>query len=448
MRSLADSSGTSSPGARRTLEMALRLAALVLVAIALWLELRPERAAHQAVERAGGDGVAEALARWTADPEAEHVHAALDGVPADTVRDWLRALRGAGSVVSWSAPELHALALAVEPRADPTAPVRLLAAAPAGSEVAFADGAGSLGQSEARGGGASVVVGAVAGVARATVGGVAAYAAVPAPLELRPVLVIGQAGWESGFVTSALEERGWRVVARLAVAPGVQVTQGTVRAIDTASFSAVVALDSTASSQASAIARYVRSGGGLVLGTEAAAIPALASLAPGRLAAAERADASLLASGEPRRGLPLHPVTARGDAIALERRGPSIAVAARRVGAGRVVLLGYEETWRWRMAGAEGAPEAHRAWWSGLVAAAAYAPRREPSDTLRPPPGRALDDAPVARLIAALGPPVVDVQDVTSAGSPGERGAPPWIFPLVAVLLLAEWALRRLRGAR
>ncbi|HEX5581349.1 MAG TPA: hypothetical protein VFX39_07225, partial [Gemmatimonadaceae bacterium] len=165
-----------SSGARRTLELALRGLAMALVLVALWLELRPTDGEASAVERAGGAGVVDALARWSADPGARRLHAALDGVPTDSVRDWLRALRGAGSEVTWSAPALAAVALAAEPVADPAAPVRLLAAAPTASTVEFADGAGALGTARASGGGASVVVGAVASVARAMAGGVSASA--------------------------------------------------------------------------------------------------------------------------------------------------------------------------------------------------------------------------------------------------------------------------------
>ncbi len=442
MRSLAE----RPRGARRALEVVLRAAAFALLALALWLELRPAGSDADGVRRAAGAEMAEALGRWSADPDARRLHAAFEAMPADTTRDWLRALRGAGAEVGWSAPELPAVAIAAEPIADPVAPVRLLGAAPHGSELAFADAVASLGSSVAAGGGASATVGAVAGHATATVNGVTATAPAPAPLELRPVLVVGRAGWESGFVATALEERGWRLVTRMSVAPGVQVTQGSLGAIDTSTFAAVVALDSSAAPLATAIARYVRSGGGLVLGAEASTLPALEPLAAGRLAATERGDADLLVTGEPRRGLPLRPVALRTDAVSLERRGASVAVAARRVGAGRVVQLGYDETWRWRMAGADGAPGEHRAWWSGLVAAAAYAPA---TDTAADDGERALDDAPVARLIAALGPPSRHVTEAASDGG-GERGngAPAWIFPLVALLLLVEWASRRLRGAR
>ena len=101
-------------------------------------------------------------------------------------------------------------------------------------------------------------------------------------LALKPVLVLGAAGWESKFTIAALEERGWRVASRVRVAPNVDVTQGPLGAIDTARYSAVIALDSTAASSATAIARYAREGGGvdprwqLLL-----ALVACSSIAPG-----------------------------------------------------------------------------------------------------------------------------------------------------------------------
>src|SRR5690606_21527227 len=123
--------------------------------------------------------------------------------------------------------------------------------------------------------------------------------------------------------------------------------------------------------------------------------------------------------------------------------GDRVAVAARRVGAGRVVQLGYEETWRWRMTGPDGAPDAHRARWGALVSAAAYAP--ESTVVAGAPAMQPLDDAPVARLIAALGPP--GEEPAASAGTAASRGVPPWLFVVIAALLLVEWLSRRARGA-
>ncbi|HKG92190.1 MAG TPA: hypothetical protein VKA84_09875, partial [Gemmatimonadaceae bacterium] len=116
------------------------------------------------------------------------------------------------------------------------------------------------------------------------------------------------------------------------------------------------------------------------------------------------------------------------------------STAARRVGAGRAAQVGYTDTWRWRMLGAGDAPARHRDWWSRVVASAAYL-SAGPS---RPAPD-SLTAAPYAALVAALGPPV--------AAPPPAPAIPDarlswWWFALVAGALLAEWASRRMRGAR
>lgn len=130
----------------------------------------------------------------------------------------------------------------------------------------------------------------------------------------------------------------------------------------------------------------------------------------------------------------------RSDAIPLERRSEAIAVAARRFGAGRVVQSGYEDTWRWRMAGAETSVRDHREWWTELVSNVAYAPR-----VALPALGDA-DDAPVAELVSALGPP--SAQGDVAGGGLSRSHWLAWMFALVAVALIAEVASRRLRGAR
>ncbi|HEX5831226.1 MAG TPA: hypothetical protein VFY16_09605, partial [Gemmatimonadaceae bacterium] len=150
-------------------------------------------------------------------------------------------------------------------------------------------------------------------------------------------------------------------------------------------------------------------------------------------------NAAVLASADPRRGLPLGALRRpRADAVALETRGDELAVAARRVGRGRVVQHGYEESWPWRMAGGDAAPAAHRRWWSGLVSAAAHAPAVPRAEL-------ALDDAPLARLVSTLGPPVAPPR---AAAPVRPDGAPWWLFAGAAIALLLEWASRRLRGAR
>src|SRR5260221_12504209 len=98
---------------------------------------------------------------------------------------------------------------------------------------------------------------------------------------LHKVLVISDANWESKFVVAALEEAGWKVDALIRVAPSVNVTQGSMAAIDTAGYSAVVALDGSASPYANRLADYVQSGGGVVLAPQAAAVDAMSSLGIG-----------------------------------------------------------------------------------------------------------------------------------------------------------------------
>ncbi len=440
MRSRADAATRT---ARPAVEWALRLLALAVVAWLLWRELRPAAAVDDVRVAAAEDDVGAALRAWTVDPAATRVHLSLGAAPTDTVRAWVRALRAAGVAATYDAA-VAPIAVAAAPLADPAGGWRVLAAAPTGGAVTIADAAGTIDSLQVAGAGASVLARSLEGAVRVASAGTVARTSVPASPTLRAVVVLGRAGWESKFAIAALEERGWTVRARLAVAPGVVVEQGGAVALDTARTAAVVALDTTAAAYAPAVARFVRSGGGVVLAAEALAIPALRALAPARAGAPLPPDPARLASDEPRRALALEPlVSLVADAVPLELRDGRVAAAARRVGAGRVVLVGYADTWRWRMAGPEGAPDAHRAWWAGMLAAAAYAPA--PAESAR---SASLDAAPAARLIAALGPPA-DGAPARATAASGPRTPPPWwLFALVAVALLAEWASRRARGRR
>jgi hypothetical protein len=150
--------------------------------------------------------------------------------------------------------------------------------------------------------------------------------------------------------------------------------------------------------------------------------------------------AGALVTERPRSGLPVVPIARpHADAVVLERRERAAAVAARRAGRGRVLQAGYDETWRWRMAGGDDAPDAHRAWWSRAVAAVAHAPAAERPVAVLP------DEAPVAALHAALGPPAA-VEEASSGAIPRRPEA--WLFALALASLVAEWTSRRLRGAR
>jgi hypothetical protein len=198
----------------------------------------------------------------------------------------------------------------------------------------------------------------------------------------------------------------------------------------------VVALDGSAASRGSAIARFVREGGGLILGHEAA-VGDLRALAPAGAAEAFRETLGGLLTATPRRGLGGRVLRGlRPDALALERRGTAVTMAARRHELGRVLMVGYDQLWRWRMQGGETSLEDHRAWWSGLVSSVAYSPVVQ-APTLQG------DPAPLAALYASLGPPGNATWDA-------KRRHLPWASLLLAaclLLLMIEWTSRRLRGA-
>jgi hypothetical protein len=104
---------------------------------------------------------------------------------------------------------------------------------------------------------------------------------------------------------------------------------------------------------------------------------------------------------------------------------------------GRVIQLGYDETWRWRFEGGAHAPEAERAWWSGVVSAAAYraaSPIANVANT---------QAAPLAQLIAALGPPAT----TPAVAAIAPHGLPWWLLAVILATIVAEIASRRLRGA-
>ena len=268
----------------------------------------------------------------------------------------------------------------------------------------------------------------------------AATAALRDSLVLRRLLVLGTAGWETKFTIAALEERGWQVDARVHVAPGVDVVQGRDLMPDTARHAAVIALDGSAARAATAIVNYVRAGGGLVVAGGAADIAAFAALLPGRPGPAVAGRPFAATDTAPRASLAGRSITRLADgAVPIERRGEQVVVAARRIGAGRVVQVGYDDSWRWRLAGEDEPVVAHRAWWARVVAAAAYAP----AIAL---PVAATVPAPYASLVSALGAPSGSVV----AGQVDDLAGIPWsaiLFGAALVALLAEWAMRRIRGA-
>jgi hypothetical protein len=423
---------------RRTVEGTLRAIAVVAIAALLWRALRP--VPPDRVEVARGD-VQRLLERWTAEAPAE-MRVVLDAAPDPRTRDWLRALARAGGRVRWSASRaLSATALAAEPAPEPNGSTRIRLAS-AGEPVSIGDAAGII-DTLPRGGAAELEVAGVAGDVRATVATATAITRSRDSVILRPVLVVGAAGWESKFTAAALEESGWRVASRARVAPGIEVTQGPLGTVDTARYAAVILLDSVSSALGADVARYVRSGGGVVLAGSAARIASVTGIAAGGVGRRIAGVAGAVASSAPRTGLGAFPVAPpRDDAVVLETRSNAVVVAARRVDAGRVVQVGYDETWRWRMAGGDEAASAHRAWWSRIVSAVVYAPliSRQARSSSR------IDETPLASLVEALGRPATDDAGATT------HGGPQWLtwflFMLAVTSLLLEWMSRRLRGAR
>jgi len=424
--------------ARRAGEGALRVIAMAAIATLLWRAIRSPVATG--VDVARGD-LRRALVRWTLAPATE-MRVVLDAAPDPGTRDWLRALARAGGSVRWSSSRpIGAAAVVAEPAVEPNAVTRVRLASASGEAVSLADDAGAI-DTLARGGARELELGTVVGAVRASGATFTATSYARDSVVLRPVLVLGAAGWESKFTIAALEERGWRVASRVQVAPNIAVTQGALGAIDTARYAAVIALDSTAVSLSNEIARYARAGGGVILGGSASRSGAFAGIAPGRVAARVAGVAGAVTSAAPRTGLGAFPVSSPGaGAVVLESRDGVPMIAAQRLDAGRVMQVGYDETWRWRMAGGDESAAAHRAWWSRLVAAVAYAPLvpREPGLT-------SIDETPLASLVDALGPSTP--MEARPAARTDNARITWMLFILSAASLLAEWTSRRLRGAR
>jgi len=427
------------PDLRHRFELAARAGAIAMLAWMLARSAAPRDTAT-VQERTDSHALSAALASWTLAPEPTAVHVTAAFAPAEREREWLRALAHAGVRVSWSGDSLPATAIEVAARNDPAGGVRAYVAAPAGGRAMLSDAVGLLDTLGIAPGTNALVLPVSVGALDVLVGHQHARAAAPDSLLPRQVVVLGRAGWEGKYVMAALEERGWKVSSRLRVAPNVFVTQGTPLALDTAHASVVIALDSSTASYASAISAFERSGGGVVLAGDAPLASGLRALAPGRTGPRIAAASLSFASTTPRRALGFFPIVSlASDAVPLESRDGRVIVAARRAGAGRVVQLGYDETWRWRLAGSGDAPTAHRDYWSTVVSAAAYraaTPVASESQTG--------DATPLASLYADLGaptPPTAATLHVT----PGLRW---WMFAALALLLLAEWASRRLRGAR
>jgi hypothetical protein len=424
---------------RRAGEWVLRAAIIAGLALSLW------RAVHEPVagaeRRAATSGaLARTLDDATRGARIGSIDLEVDSLPTAVQRGWLAALNAAGVPVRWRGT-LPALGVSAERGREPEAPVRVLLTADTGATVALSDSVGPLDTLRTRGGGASLEAADVVGMVQARRGAYSATVALPPAGTPHDVLVLGRASWESKFVLAALTEAGWRVRARLPAAPGIAVTDPALLPVDTGRYDVVIALDSSAADLAPAIARFVSAGGGLVAAGSATSLDALRALMPAQASGRRPGRILLDADSATQADLPLRPLgSVRADAIALERQTGGLAVAVRRAGLARVLAIGYDESWRWRMVGGSSGPAAHRAWWSRTVGLVA------PEHTPPRPSASSGDAAPVAALMAALGPPA----PAASLALPRHGGdpLPLALLALIAAALLAETASRRFRGAR
>jgi hypothetical protein len=424
---------------RVRVEQVLRGIVIAALAVMLWRSLQEQTNSGGRIVSARGIGGA--LAKWSAFAKApDRIHVQLDSVPSNIERAWLGALAGAGSSLTWSG-DLPAVMIDAQPVASPTGGTKVLVAAPSGSSVVMSDEVGVIDTLRPHDAGASVTLNSVPDRLTARAKSSDASTVTQDSVVLHKILVIGEADWESKFVVAALEEEGWKVDALIRVAPGVDVTQGSA-VIDTSRYSAVVALDAGASPYANRIVEFARKGGGVILGVGAASLDAMAPLhtgAVGRSTSQTRGAQS--GGGVGLATLTLVPITSlRSDATPFDKRGGAVAIAAERVGAGRVLQLGYEDTWRWRMSGADGAVRDHRLWWTRLVSSVVHAPR-----IARTTSTVSTDEAPMVGLVTALGS--ATPLGATSGLSGNQSDSMAWLFVLLTLAFIGEIASRRMRGA-
>jgi hypothetical protein len=431
---------------RSRFELSCRVGAFGLLGWLLGTTVFPS--SGRRTQRATGAQVESQLESWTRASPTVTLHGDFAVVPEPWIIAWLAALRHSGHLVTWSgSPE--PVAMSAEALPDPRGGARIDIAAPAGSTVVVRDAAGIIGSVRVARLGASVIGPTIDGSLSGTSSAQSFAVAAPSPIHARAVLIIGAAGWEGKFIASALEERGWPVSVRFSVAPHVDIAQGNAQLLDTSRVAAVIAVDTSVAAFHDAIVRFVQSGGGLVLAGAAGFAPSVAVLAPVSLEPRVRATvapADTIGLGS----TGMYPGTSlRADGVVLERRAGRIAMAARRFGAGRVIELGYDDTWRWRMDGGAGSENAHREWWSRVVESVAYAPEDRAEEAANPnassPDNAGAGSAPLARLVDRLGPSRAASLTATDSGRPIDQRI---LAALIMLLLLSEWASRRMRGIR
>src|SRR6185437_8359167 len=263
---------------RSRAELAYRAATFGLIGWLLGTSVIP--LARRRIARASQSDVGASLAAWTRLPTTVALHVSIDTTPRAWIVDWLAALRHSGHIVGWDgAPP--AVAISTEAMADPAGGVRVDLAGPAAAKATLYDAIGMIDTLAVSGAGATAVLPDAVGAITADVAGQRVGTAAPRPAPLRAILVIARAGWEGKFVVSALEERGWPVIARFSVAPAVNVMTHGPLVLDTSRVAAVIAIDTTVALLGPYVARYVQSGGGLVLAGSASLAGTMSGLAAG-----------------------------------------------------------------------------------------------------------------------------------------------------------------------
>ena len=404
---------------------------MATLAVRLWTGSGASRTSAVAT----GPSLDSALTAWSwSAPHSAELRASP--IPDATQRDWLVAIRRSGTRLSWSTADTTAGALVIEPGPLPGALARLTLLTRSQRRVHVGDGIGRIDSVRVGPAGVASMRVRPYGAVRASLGSATAVSTVRDSVVVKPVLLIGSAGWEAKFIAAALEEDGWTVSTRLQVAPGAIVRQGPPVAIDTGSYSVVMVIDSTAALDPAAVVRFVNEGGGLVVAGPGTRHPGFRSLVPRQVGQTPGTLGALLGPN-PMLGLEARFFVLRANAVVFDRRSGTSIYSAMRVGSGRVVMSGFDDTWRLRMVPPnENAPRQHREFWSTMVGSAALV-RPVPHDV------PAVDEAPFAATVAALGPPIVP-DDQSSGSAPFPSDA--LLAAIAGGALLAEWLSRRLRG--
>ncbi|HYW51775.1 MAG TPA: hypothetical protein VE861_14265 [Gemmatimonadaceae bacterium] len=436
----------------RAANVALHALGILCIALILWKLLaapRTDRLTTSIMPAGTLDASLAAMLRAKSDTVT--VDAA--GVPDARARAMLRAVRGSGHVVQLQAGSpLPALAVTAESEWRASGGTRVQVVGDDSLRGAMRDGAGLLDSVRLDSSGLRARSGPVQGAITVHADGVRSASAVLAatsPEEAR-VLVVGAATWESRFLVAALEESGWPVDVAVSLSPRVTIAQGAMRTPSRSRHAIVVVLPGAPSSALSALPAFVRSGGGLVIVGEAARAASLSSLRAGAPGTTISGEVGAEASSTPRHGLDLVPIASlTPNGIALESRDGRTAVAARRVGAGRVVQVGYDNSWLWRMAGDDESPGAHRRWWNSLLSGIVPLAAPVPGIALRPEDDT-LDAAPMAALARDLGLPGVRTARASTSGAASLTASLDvrWLLVLSLLSFVASWTLRRWRGLR